>query len=152
MSNMMPTTTTMSATTLSTSNIPNFKHITVTPLHPTFGAEVRGIDFSKEVDEDVFAEVLHAITVACPSHLPFNIGTDNGISQHGVLVFRMTGLDDVRHIAFSRKFGELDNVAPYLVGGRPHRLDYVELFDVGNIELNGSIFPLYDIRSNWNKV
>ncbi|KKA17669.1 hypothetical protein T310_8389, partial [Rasamsonia emersonii CBS 393.64] len=70
---------------------------------------------------------------------------------YGVCVFRHANLDDERHIAFSRRFGELDDVAPYLAGGRPHRLKYVELFDVGNIDLDGTIFPEGDVRRNWNK-
>ena len=31
--------------------------IQVTPLHPTLGAEVRGVDLSKPVMPDVFAEI-----------------------------------------------------------------------------------------------
>jgi alpha-ketoglutarate-dependent 2,4-dichlorophenoxyacetate dioxygenase len=40
----------------------NFKLIQVKELHPTFGAEVHGIDFSKPVPEDVFSEIYQAIT------------------------------------------------------------------------------------------
>lgn len=72
--------------------------------------------------------------------------------QYGVCIFRHANLDDERHIAFSRLFGELDDVAPYLAGGRPHRLKYVELFDVGNIDLDGTVFREDDIRKHWNKV
>lgn len=36
--------------------------IIVTELHPTFAAEVRGVDFSKEIADDVFQEVQEAIT------------------------------------------------------------------------------------------
>lgn len=47
--------------------IPNMPHkeeskISIKELHPTFAAEIRGIDFSKEIPEDVFAEVLEAIS------------------------------------------------------------------------------------------
>jgi alpha-ketoglutarate-dependent 2,4-dichlorophenoxyacetate dioxygenase len=38
-----------------------FQHITVTELHPTFGAEVSGVDFSRPVEDDVFQEILAAI-------------------------------------------------------------------------------------------
>lgn len=41
---------------------PPFKHIAIKELHPTFGAEISGIDFSKPVDDYVFQEVLAAIT------------------------------------------------------------------------------------------
>jgi alpha-ketoglutarate-dependent 2,4-dichlorophenoxyacetate dioxygenase len=40
----------------------NFKLIQVKELHPTFGAEVHGVDFSKAVPEDVFSEIYKAIT------------------------------------------------------------------------------------------
>jgi hypothetical protein len=40
----------------------DFKHIRVRRLHPTFGAEVHGVDFSKPVPEDVFSEIYKAIT------------------------------------------------------------------------------------------
>lgn len=43
-------------------NAPEFKHITVKELHPTFGAEVQGVAFSKEVTGEVFREILAAIT------------------------------------------------------------------------------------------
>ena len=39
-----------------------FKHITVKEIHPTFAAEVGGIDFSSPIADDVFAEILAAIT------------------------------------------------------------------------------------------
>lgn len=41
---------------------PSFKLINIKELHPTFGAEISGVDFSKPVDDDVFQEVLAAIT------------------------------------------------------------------------------------------
>jgi hypothetical protein len=39
-----------------------FDHIQVKQLAPTFGAEVTGIDFSKPVPPEVFAEIHRAIT------------------------------------------------------------------------------------------
>ena len=39
-----------------------FHHITVKKLHPTFGAEISGIDFSKPIGDETFAEVLTAIS------------------------------------------------------------------------------------------
>lgn len=38
-----------------------FRHITITELHPTFGAEISGVDFSHPVEDDVFQEILAAI-------------------------------------------------------------------------------------------
>ena len=54
----------------------DFKHIQVKELHPTFGAEVHSIDFSKPVPEDVFSEIYKAITKVGIIHCFtfFNIG------------------------------------------------------------------------------
>lgn len=43
-------------------NDQGFKHIIIKEIHPTFAAEVRGVDFSSPVADDVFAEILSAIT------------------------------------------------------------------------------------------
>jgi alpha-ketoglutarate-dependent 2,4-dichlorophenoxyacetate dioxygenase len=113
---------------------PSFNKITVTELHPTFGAEISGVDFSRPVEDDTFQEIKAAI------------------DKYGVCVFRNTGLDDAHHVAFASQFGELDDVTPYLAGGRAHRLSDVRLFDVGNIELDGKVFGLDNVRREWNKV
>ncbi|KAJ5167663.1 alpha-ketoglutarate-dependent 2-4-dichlorophenoxyacetate dioxygenase [Penicillium canariense] len=115
------------------STLSAFSHLAIRELHPTFGAEISGIDFSRPVEGDVFQEVLTAI------------------SKYGVCVFRNTGLDDARHVAFAGQFGELDDVTPYIAGGRAHRLSDVRLFDVGNIELDGTVFALDNVRREWNK-
>ncbi|KAL4782356.1 hypothetical protein BJX76DRAFT_332980 [Aspergillus varians] len=114
-------------------NTPTFSLITVKELHPTFGAEILGVDFSKPVENDVFQEIMAAIV------------------KYGVCVFRNAQLDDQRHVEFAAKFGELDDVTPYVSGSRPHRLPFVELFDVGNIDLDGSVFALDNIRQAFNK-
>lgn len=72
--------------------------------------------------------------------------------QYGVVVFRSTGLTDEGHIAFSRKFGELDDVKPYISAGRKHRLKYPELFDVSNVDADGSILDPESPRGQANKV
>jgi hypothetical protein len=38
-----------------------YRHIQIKELHPTFGAEVLGVDFSKEVPDEVFGDILVAI-------------------------------------------------------------------------------------------
>jgi len=38
-----------------------YQHIQATPLAPTIGAEITGIDFSKPVEPEVFTEVKDAI-------------------------------------------------------------------------------------------
>jgi alpha-ketoglutarate-dependent 2,4-dichlorophenoxyacetate dioxygenase len=45
--------------------VPEYQHIQVTELGPTFGAEVSGIDFSKPVEPEVFKEILDAQVKVC---------------------------------------------------------------------------------------
>ncbi|KAI9924170.1 hypothetical protein ASPWEDRAFT_70280 [Aspergillus wentii DTO 134E9] len=99
---------------------PSFQHITVKELHPTFAAEIHGVDFNA-INDEVFAEILDAVT------------------KYGVVVFRRTNLNDDSHVAFARLFGELDDVKPYNKAGRKNRLKYDELFDVSNVDVNGAI-------------
>lgn len=65
---------------------------------------------------------------------------------------RQTKLTDETHIALGRQFGELDDIKPYIAAGRPTRLNHVELFDVSNIEPDGSIVNLNTPRGEHNKV
>ncbi|KAL5364960.1 hypothetical protein BJX96DRAFT_179420 [Aspergillus floccosus] len=111
----------------------DFSLISVKPLHPTFAAEISGVDFSSPLSDEVFKEIYEAVT------------------KYGVVVFRSTGLTDEGHIAFSRKFGELDDVTPYIKAGRKHRLKYAELFDVSNVEADGSILDPTSARGQANK-
>jgi alpha-ketoglutarate-dependent 2,4-dichlorophenoxyacetate dioxygenase len=131
-----------------------FSHISAKPLHPTFGAEISRVDFSSPISEKVFAEIHQAITKV---HFSSQYTTGEQQlrtcnKQYGVLVFRNTGLTDEAHIAFSRKFGELDDVMPYISAGRKHRLKYPELFDVSNVEADGSILDPASPRGQANKV
>lgn len=44
--------------------------LAITELHPLFAAEVRGVDFSKDIPDDTFAEILAAIAkVGASQHL-----------------------------------------------------------------------------------
>jgi alpha-ketoglutarate-dependent 2,4-dichlorophenoxyacetate dioxygenase len=69
-----------------------------------------------------------------------------------VVVLRATKLTDETHIELARKFGELDDVKPYVAAGRKNRLKYDELFDVSNIEPDGSIVDPNSPRGQANKV
>ena len=74
-------------------------------------------------------------------------------AQYGVVACRNTGLTDEAHVEFSRYFGELDDVRPYIDAGRKHRLKYPELFDAGNIDPNnGDVAPLSAAQVVGNKV
>ncbi|MDX1434552.1 MAG: TauD/TfdA family dioxygenase [Gammaproteobacteria bacterium] len=64
--------------------------ITVTPGPRGFTAEVSGVDLSRSLDDATF-ERLH-----------------RAFLDHSILVFRGQHLSDEQHIAFSRRFGELE--------------------------------------------
>ncbi|KAK3110754.1 hypothetical protein LTR53_014648 [Teratosphaeriaceae sp. CCFEE 6253] len=58
--------------------------LNVVELHPTFAAEIRGVDF-ENLEPDVFDEIHRAI------------------SKYGVVKFPKTGLDDAGHVAFAAR-------------------------------------------------
>lgn len=72
--------------------------------------------------------------------------------QYGVLVFRNTALSDDTHVQFASLFGELDDVTPYTQLGKKHRLSTNYLFDVSNLNEDGSIAELSSHRAAMNKV
>lgn len=41
--------------------------LTINELHPTFGAEVYGVDFSQPIDDETFQEIYDAITKVRPT-------------------------------------------------------------------------------------
>jgi alpha-ketoglutarate-dependent 2,4-dichlorophenoxyacetate dioxygenase len=59
-------------------------------------------------------------------------------------VFRNTGLDDKRQIAYAANFGELDNMDPHIKAGRKMRLPDTEMFDVSNLDPEGNIVTEVD--------
>lgn len=89
--------------------------VDVRRLSPALGAEVRSLDIARPVSE----AVIEALQTA--------------LDQHGVLLFRGQRLDADAHIAFSRRFGVLQEVAQkqYQLEGQP--LIYV----IGNVQENG---------------
>ncbi|OQU99683.1 hypothetical protein CLAIMM_05283 [Cladophialophora immunda] len=111
---------------------PEFKTITIQKLHPTFAAEVEGVDFQNLSDEQ-FNEILAAM------------------AKYGVCIFRNTGLDDASHIEFSRRIGDLDTMKRYMVDGRRPRYRYYELFDAGNIDDQGGVLDPNSPRAHYGK-
>lgn len=67
-----------------------FTHFEVRPLTPVIGAELRGIDLAADLDEDAIAEVRRALL------------------RHRVVFFRDQHITRAQHIAFARRFGELE--------------------------------------------
>ncbi|EJD04752.1 alpha-ketoglutarate-dependent 2,4-dichlorophenoxyacetate dioxygenase [Fomitiporia mediterranea MF3/22] len=103
------------------------------PLHPTFCAEIEGIDFSKPVPAEQIKDVIEAQ------------------NRFGVTVYRNTGLTDEAHIAFSRQLGELEKVPKFRGPNVPDRFGYPELFDAGNTNADGTIVQKNSRRWWYNK-
>lgn len=89
--------------------------VAIRALSPALGVEVLEMDVSRPVPDRVI-DTLRA-----------------ALDEHGVLLFRRQRLDPENHIAFSRRFGTLQEVAQkqYQLDGQP--LIYV----IGNVEENG---------------
>ena len=77
-----------------------YSRIEVVPLTPTLGAEVGGVDLTRPLDDETFAEIHEAWM------------------EHLVLFFRDQRLTPVQHLDFGRRFGELHvhPAAPYADG------------------------------------
>jgi taurine dioxygenase len=67
-----------------------FKHITVSPLSSSIGAEIGGVNIAEDLDDAVIAEIRQAWM------------------DHLVIFFRDQDITDIeRHKAFTKRFGEL---------------------------------------------
>ena len=80
--------------------MPAYRHIDVSPLTPTIGAVVEGVDLAQPMDDAVFEEVHRAWM------------------EHLVLFMREQRMTPEQHLAFGRRFGELHvhPAAPYAHG------------------------------------
>lgn len=95
--------------------------LTIEPLHPTFGAEISGVDISKPLDDATRRALVDAI------------------DRHGVCVYRDTGLDDDTHVDFSRIFGYVELGPARAVATDKGTMQRRELFAAGNLDAAGNI-------------
>ena len=91
--------------------------IDVVPTGAPLGAEVRGVDL-RSIDDAAFATIYQAWL------------------DHAVVLFRGQQLGDADLIAFSRRFGSLDQ-APIQENGRRFVDGYPEIYVVSNVVENG---------------
>lgn len=87
----------------------------VQPLHPFFGAGISGLDLREPLDDESFSVVLDAF------------------STYSVLVFRGQDLSDEQHIAFSRRFGELEKTSFSIASSNPY------IYQLSNIDEDGNV-------------
>jgi taurine dioxygenase len=104
------------------------QHFEVRPFDAVLGAEIVGIDLARPLNDADFTRVHRA-------HL-----------EHGVVVFRDQHLTPEQHIAFSRRFGELQIhvLRQFLLAGHP------EIFIISNIIENGQPVGLGDAGKFWH--
>ena len=103
--------------------------IEVTALHPTLGAQVRGVDLTRLVPPEVFAEV------------------EAAFARYAVLVFPEQPVTDEQQLAFSRLFGPLE-VNPNYAGAKM-RLR-ADVADISNLDPRGRVLARDDRRNLFN--
>lgn len=140
----------MSATTIETVTSIT-RHPQIKEFKPGFGVVVDGLDFSEGVTKESCCLVKELVTKVNLLAFTLRPCPLTQSSQYGVVVIRKSSLKDETHIELARSFGELDDVKPYNKAGRKNRLKYDELFDVGNIEVDGSIVDPKSPRSQANR-
>ena len=87
--------------------------VTITPIHPCLGARVTGVDLTAPLDEASFRRIFDAF------------------QEHSVLVFHDQRLRDEPQMAFSRRFGPLEETIK--ATGRENRL-HPNLVDLSNTD------------------
>ena len=80
---------------------PSFACIDVTPQGATLGAEVSGVDLGADLPDEAVAEIRQALL------------------DYKVLVFRDQPITPDQHVAFARRFGDLE-VHPFITGNPEH--------------------------------
>src|SRR5215469_17016620 len=94
-----------------------WEHFDATMLGPTVGAELRGVDLTAELPEEVIAEILQAL------------------HDYKVIFFRDQPMTPAQHVAFARRFGELE-IHPFLPSntGEPELVRFEKTAEVSGYE------------------
>jgi alpha-ketoglutarate-dependent 2,4-dichlorophenoxyacetate dioxygenase len=103
--------------------------IEVSLLHPTLGAELRGVDLTRPVPPEVFAEI------------------ETAFNRFGILVLPGQPVNDEQQLAFSQLFGPLE-VNPNYAGAKM-RLR-ADVADISNLDAEGRVLARDDTRNLFN--
>jgi alpha-ketoglutarate-dependent 2,4-dichlorophenoxyacetate dioxygenase len=101
----------------------------VTPLHPTLGATVCGVDLASPVTREVFAQI------------------EAAFNRCGILVFPGQPVTDEQQLAFSRLFGPLE-VNPNYAGAKMRLRP--DIADISNLDAEGRVLARDDRRNLFN--
>lgn len=80
---------------------PQFDHIEVTPRGVTLGAEIGGVDLTRDLTDDEVDDIGRAL------------------ADYKVIVFRDQPVTSAQHVAFARRFGDLE-IHPFITGNEEH--------------------------------
>ena len=102
--------------------------INIRPTGAPVGAEIRGVDLSQALDDEVFAQI------------------EQAFERHGVLFFRDQQLSPEQLVRFSRRFGELEPsvLKQYLLPGHP------DIVVLSNVIEYGKGIGLADAGNHWH--
>jgi alpha-ketoglutarate-dependent 2,4-dichlorophenoxyacetate dioxygenase len=103
----------------------------LTPLHPLFAAEVRGIDLRTTPDPALCDEIHRAM------------------DRYAVLVFPDQQIDDDQQMAFGEALGPLEQTRG-VVDAHKQRLKHQQMADISNIDLDGKLLGADDRRRMFN--
>jgi alpha-ketoglutarate-dependent 2,4-dichlorophenoxyacetate dioxygenase len=106
--------------------------ITVTPLHPHLGAAIAGVDLTQPVPGEDFAAI------------------EAAFARHAVLIFPAQPVTDEQQLAFTRRFGPLEQ-SPEYAGSRKSRIDNRDIADISNLDAEGKVMAADDPRLMFNR-
>lgn len=93
--------------------------LTFTPVHESIGARVTGLNLKEPLSDATFAEL------------------KDGWMQHKVLVLPGQNITDEEHVAFARRFGELEEHHQKIIKDS----SLPQIFKVSNVDENGQVRP-----------
>ena len=100
----------------------------IRPFEEALGAEVHGVDLSRHLDDATFGAI------------------ERAWNDHSVLLVRDQTIDEIRHIAFSRRFGGLE---VHVLDQYLHP-DHPEILIVSNVMEGGRHVGIYDAGRYWH--
>ena len=94
-----------------------WEHFDVTRYGATIGAEIHGVDLASELSDDVIADIRQALL------------------DYKVIFFRDQPMTSAQHVAFAKRFGDLE-IHPFIPGNedQPELVRFEKSADVGGYE------------------
>ena len=100
----------------------------IRPFDTALGAEVRGVDLARPLDTETFTAI------------------EQAYDSNSVLLFRDQSIDEAQHLAFSRRFGELE---VHVLDQYLHQ-EHPEILIVSNVMDGDRHVGIYDAGRYWH--